>query len=267
MISPLAAPLQRLQTFRQNLLRIFPLPRDALFELIEAEAEQPDALTLGAAPCTAWTAPSPPDRRPIPWRIGATSIRPVPRRPGRPPVQLAGADGKSRPGVVCATRCGTGDHLVYTGGDRGGPSRALRRDRGSGDGLVGQRGRQWLCQSGLFVGLCRPAQHLRPRAAGLQSCLVLCAHAGRAPPGHRQANETGTTASAWGQVPLEGPTPAATTSPGHARRRHGPAQCLNPAPLQGPAPVGRGRAPGRVSESRRHAQVSPPLVAVLGRPE
>ena len=35
MIAPLSAPIQRLQTFRQNLLGTFPLRRDALFELID----------------------------------------------------------------------------------------------------------------------------------------------------------------------------------------------------------------------------------------
>jgi len=35
MTTPLSAPIQRLQTFRQNLLGTSPLRRDALFELID----------------------------------------------------------------------------------------------------------------------------------------------------------------------------------------------------------------------------------------
>ena len=54
MLSPLATPLQRLQTFRQNLLSIFPLRRDALFELIDAlllahDPRSPQELALSPA--------------------------------------------------------------------------------------------------------------------------------------------------------------------------------------------------------------------------
>ena len=54
MTAPLTAPLQRLQIFRQNLLSIFPLRRDALFELIDAlllahDPRSPQELALSPA--------------------------------------------------------------------------------------------------------------------------------------------------------------------------------------------------------------------------
>ena len=54
MTAPLTAPLQRLQTFRKNLLGAFPLRRDALFELIDAlllahDPRSPQELALSPA--------------------------------------------------------------------------------------------------------------------------------------------------------------------------------------------------------------------------
>lgn len=53
-MAPLTAPLQRLQTFRKNLLGAFPLRRDALFELIDAlllahDPRSPQELALSPA--------------------------------------------------------------------------------------------------------------------------------------------------------------------------------------------------------------------------
>lgn len=54
MTAPITAPLQRLQTFRKNLLGAFPLRRDALFELIDAlllahDPRSPQELALSPA--------------------------------------------------------------------------------------------------------------------------------------------------------------------------------------------------------------------------